>query len=242
MYRNYHEGVRYSVQPGDSFWGLAHQFDLTAEELYAANPFVNPYYLFVGQEIFIPTLNRQKDCISPREVELMRNERSLWEEHVAWTRMAIISLTFNLPDIEFILARLLKNATDMGDMFRPIYGDVAADTYATLIKEHLLIAADLVKAAIAGDAQAAETAERKWYQNADEIAVFLNSVNPYLEENEVRDMFYTHLRLTKDEAISMINKDYEKDIAIYDEIEKQAREMADMISDAMIKLYPDLQR
>src|SRR5690606_39470306 len=129
MYRNYHEGVRYSLQPGDSFWGLAHQFDLTAEELYAANPVVNPYYLVVGQEIFIPTLNRQKDCITPREVELMRNERSLWEEHVAWTRMAIISLTFNLPDIEFVLARLFKNASDMGDNFRQNNCYIVSYTY-----------------------------------------------------------------------------------------------------------------
>lgn len=186
--------------------------------------------------------NRQKKCVTQREVELMRNERSLWEEHVAWTRMAIISLTFKLPDVNFVIARLLKNATDMGEMFRPIYGEAAANTYATLIKEHLLVAADLVKAALAGNTQEANEAERKWYANADKIAVFLNSVNKFLPKEEVRRMFYRHLDLTKQEAVYMINKDYQKDIAVYDEIEKQAREMADTISDAMIKLYPDLKR
>src|SRR5690606_38986588 len=119
-------------------------------------------------------------CITPGAVKLMNDHRSLWEEHVAWTRMAIISLTFNLPDVDFVIARLLKNATDMGNKIRPLYGDVAADKYAALIKEHLLIAADLVKAAIVGDNTAATNAERKWYANADEIAVFLNSINPYL--------------------------------------------------------------
>src|SRR5690606_27206118 len=102
------------------------------------------------------------------------------------------------------------------NMFRPIYGDEAATEYARLIKEHLLFAADLVKAAIAGDTKAAEEAERKWYQNADEIAVFLNSINPYLDKEEVRRMFYDHLRMTKQEAVYMITKDYEKDVAIYD--------------------------
>ena len=213
---------------------------------FTVHPGVNPYYLQVTPDVTnpvsqpqIPPTQQQENCVSQAAVDLMRDNRSLWEEHVAWTRMAIISLIFNLPDIQFVLTRLLKNATDMGEMLRPIYGDAAAAKYSSLIKEHLLIAADLVKAAIAGDNQAAQTAEQKWYANADEIAAFLSSVNPYLTEQEVKNMFYQHLALTKQEAATMIMKDYQKDIEIYDQIEKQARQMADMISDAMIKLYPE---
>ena len=182
--------------------------------------------------------NMNNHCISQTEVDYRNDMRSLWDEHVAWTRMAIISLVFDLPDINEVLARLLKNAEDMGNMIRRLYGDTVAETYSRLTQEHLLIAAYLVNAAIAEDAQAAQTAEEKWYQNADEIAAFLNSVNPFLEESVVRDMFYTHLDLTKQEVVFMINGEFEKDIAVYDEIEKQAREMADMISDAMVKHYP----
>ncbi len=177
-------------------------------------------------------------CITQAEVDYRNDMRSLWEEHVAWTRMAIISLVFNLPDINEVLTRLLKNAEDMGNMIRRLYGDMVATTYSQLIQEHLLVAADLVKAAIAGDAEAAKAAEEKWYQNADEIAAFLNSVNPFLPEAAVQDMFYKHLELTKQEAVFMINKEFEKDIAVYDAIEKQAREMADAISDAMVQHYP----
>lgn len=180
----------------------------------------------------------QPHCISQAEVDYRNEMRSLWEEHVAWTRMAIISLTFNLPDIEFVLKRLLKNATDMGNMIRRLYGDLVAETYSDLIQQHLLIAADLVKAAMGGDSQKVAEADKKWHQNADEIAVFLNSVNPYLPEEAVREMFYHHLDLTKNEAVAMINKDFQKDIDIYDEIEKQAREMADAISDAMVQAFP----
>lgn len=238
--------IPYIIQPGDHYGMIAERYQLTLQDLYRANPWVNPNQLFVGQRILIPIHHskrqNEQDCITQSEVELMRDQRSLWEEHVAWTRMAIISLIFKLPDVDFVLARLLKNATDMGEMIRPLYGDAAANTYSALIKEHLLIAADLVKAALAGDNQAAMTAERKWYKNADEIAVFLNSVNRFLPVEKVRDMFYQHLNLTKQEAVFMMNMDYQKDIDIYDEIEKQAREMADMISDAMIKLYPNLER
>jgi len=244
---HYPNGVfAYYFPPEINYLLMAQSYPLSANGGFTVHPGVNPYYLQATPHVTnpvsqpqIPPTQQQENCVSQAAVDLMRDNRSLWEEHVAWTRMAIISLIFNLPDIDFVLARLLKNATDMGDMIRPIYGDAAAERYSTLIKEHLLAAADLVKAAIAGDEQAAKTAEQKWYANADEIAAFLSSVNPYLTEQEVKNMFYQHLALTKQEAVTMIMKDYQKDIEIYDEIEKQARQMADMISDAMIKLYPE---
>jgi LysM repeat protein len=231
----------HSVQPGDNLWQLARAYKTTVEEIFSVNPGINPYYLRVGEHIKVPYNPLKKDrCISQAELDYRNDMRSMWEEHVAWTRMAIISLTFNLPDLQFVLTRLLQNATDMGNMIRRLYGDEAATTYGNLIKEHLLIAADLVKAAIAGDQQAASTAEKKWFQNADEIAKFLSGGNPYVSEEAVRKMFYQHLNLTKQEAVFMINKEYQKDIEVYDKIEKQAREMADMISDAMVLLYPDM--
>ncbi|WP_438824343.1 LysM peptidoglycan-binding domain-containing protein [Bacillus sp. JJ1533] len=220
---------------------MAQAYKTTVEDIFAANPGVNPYYLRVGEFIKIPNPHLKKDrCISQAELDYRNDMRSLWEEHVAWTRMAIISLIFKLPDIDFVLKRLLRNATDMGNMIRRLYGYAAATTYGNLIKEHLLIAADLVKAALAGDQQAAATAEKNWYQNADEIARFLSRGNPYISEETFRKMFYLHLDLTKQEAVFMINKDYQKDIDVYDKIEKEAREMADTISDAMVLLYPDM--
>jgi len=230
------------THPGVYYQNLIQYYNIPADRVQAINHMVNPYYLPTWQPV--PVVNHMSQmnnhCITQAEVDYRNDMRSLWEEHVAWTRMAIISLVFDLPDIDEVLARLLKNATDMGNMIRRLYGDMVATTYSQLIKEHLLIAADLVKAAKAGDTQAAQEAEKKWYQNADEIAAFLNSVNPFLTVEAVREMFYHHLRLTKQEAVFMLNKDFEKDIAVYDEIEKQAREMADAISDAMVKHYPNM--
>ncbi|WP_407701989.1 acetylglutamate kinase [Viridibacillus soli] len=179
-------------------------------------------------------------CISPAEVELKSNMRKLWEEHVAWTRMTILSLNFKSPDVDAVIARLLQNATDMGDALRPFYGNQIGDEFSALIKEHLVIAADLVKAAIAGDQQAAIAAEKKWYSNADEIAAFLSRINPYLCEEEVRKMFYSHLALTKSEAVLMINNNYKKSIEVYDEIQKQALGMADAITEGIVKQFPNM--
>ncbi|WP_210364271.1 LysM domain-containing protein [Bacillus sp. REN3] len=229
----------YSVQPGDSVWQLAQRFGISLHDIFALNPGMDPNCLYVGQRIAIPlkTEARSTKCITSQEVELKSDMRGLWEQHIAWTRMTIISLTFKLPDVDPVVTRLLQNATDMGDVLKPWYGNELGDMYASLIREHLTLAAELVKAALAGNQQAAAEAERKWYANADKISVFLGKINPFLTVEEVRKMFYKHLDLTKTEAVLMINMDYQKDIQVYDEIQKQAIGMSDAITDAIVKQF-----
>jgi hypothetical protein len=188
-------------------------------------------------------LNNQTDlhgrcCISKAEVEFISMNRLLWMEHVNWTRMTIMGIVFGLPDLQFVQERLLRNATDFGNSLRPFYGDKIADRYEVLIKEHLVLAAELVTAAAKGDAKTAEEKEKQWYRNADDIADFLSSINPYLEKEEVREMFYTHLALTKLEAVNMLQKNYKAGIEVFDEIEAQALEMSDMIANAIVMQFP----
>lgn len=154
--------------------------------------------------------------------------------------MTITSIVFNLPDLPQVQARLLQNATDLGNCLRPFYGDQLADRYTALIKEHLVIAAELVTAAVKGDTKTAEQKEKDWYRNADDISLFLSSINPYLSIVELQKMFYTHLALTKREAVTMIQKNYEEDIRVFDQIEAQVLEMSDMIADAIVMQFPNM--
>ncbi|MEI4830154.1 acetylglutamate kinase [Bacillus sp. FJAT-53711] len=178
--------------------------------------------------------------ISKNEVDLKSYMRSLWEQHVAWTRLAIISIIFNLPDVNVTITRLLQNAPDMGNALKPFYGQNAATKYSNLIKEHLVIAADLVKAAKAGDQHTASIAEKKWYANGDEIVEFISSINPYIPKEKFRKMFYEHLALTKAEAVSMLKKDYQSGVQLYDKIEKEALEMADALTAGIVRQFPQV--
>ena len=178
-----------------------------------------------------------EQCISKTEVNFKSLHRIIWLEHVNWTRLTIISIVNSLQDIEFVQDRLLRNAIHMGNFIRPYYGDRIANQYTALIKEHLVLAAELVTAAVKGDSKTAEEKEKAWYKNADEIASFWNSINPYLSKEEIKKMFNTHLALTKQEAVSIIQKNYKESIEVFDKIEFQAIEMADMISDAIIRQF-----
>src|SRR5687768_2432559 len=104
--------------------------------------------------------------------------RKLWEDHVTWTRVYIIAALADLPEADTAAQRLLQNQVDIGNAIKPFYGDQAGDQLTALLKEHILIAVDLLAAAKAGDTAKFEDANKHWYKNADEIAAFLSSANP----------------------------------------------------------------
>lgn len=170
------------------------------------------------------------NCFNKEEICLRDRFRLLWEQHVYWTRMTIISMVHDLPDAQATTNRLLRNPTDFARLFCCFYGTEVASEFERLLRDHLVIAAELVKAAKAGNSSAAASAEKRWYQNADEIVSFLNQINPYWDIECMKPMWYKHLELTKSEAVARLNKKYTKDIAIFNEIEKEALKMADFFS------------
>lgn len=189
-------------------------------------------HFLTGQQSY----NDQR-CISKAESDYLAMNRLLWMEHVNWTRMTIISIVFQLPDLPFVQQRLLQNATDLGNCLRPFYGDQIADHYAKLIQDHLVIAAELVTAAVKGDTNTVNTKEKEWYKNADDIVLFLSNINPYLNKEALQKMFYKHLELTKNEAVTMIQKNYKADVEVFDEIEAEVLAMSDMIALAIVMQF-----
>jgi hypothetical protein len=177
--------------------------------------------------------------ITPRVVAFHDEMRRLWEDHVTWTRLAIISLTSDTPDTEATVGRLLENQTDIGDAIKPFYGEAAGQELTRLLREHILIAADLIAAARAGDETAVAEAQSRWTANADEIAAFLAGANPrFWDLDEMKTMLHEHLRLTTNEAIARLQGDWAADVAAYDEIHLQALGMADMLSNGIVKQFP----
>jgi hypothetical protein len=168
--------------------------------------------------------------------------RTLWEDHVAWTRQFIVSAATesgNLSDIGPTTDRLLRNQTDIGDALKPFYGEAAGNQVTALLRDHILKAAALVTAAKAGDAAGVDAASAAWYQNADDIATALNGLNPKRWPlAEMKAHMKDHLDLTLAEAVARLQGRYADDIAAYDEVHVQILSMADMLSDGIIAQFP----
>jgi hypothetical protein len=166
--------------------------------------------------------------------------RKLWEDHITWTRLTIVSFAGDLPDLEPTLERLLQNQDDIGRAIAPFYGQAAGRALADLLREHILGAVDVLVAARSGDEDALAAALAAWYANGDEIADFLNAANPrFWPRDEMRAMMREHLDLTLAEGAARLAGDFEADIAAYEEIHLQALEMADMLSSGIIRQFPN---
>jgi hypothetical protein len=168
--------------------------------------------------------------------------RKLWEDHIVWTRQYIVSaatLPGDLADIGPTTDRLLANQTDIGNALKPFYGDEAGDQVTALLRDHILTAAQLIAAAKAGDAAGAEEASEAWYANGDDIAVALNGLNPrYWDVDHFKEMMKAHLDRTLEEAVARLQGRYADDIVAYEAIHADILEMADMLSDGIIRQFP----
>ena len=172
--------------------------------------------------------------------EFQNAMRKLWEDHITWTRLYIVSAVSDLPDLGQTAARLLDNQADIGDAVKPYYGNAAGDQLRDLLRGHILIAAELVTSAKDGNPSATNAASAKWYANADSIAAFLHAANPNnWELSHMEDMMAEHLDLTLEEAVNRIQGNYEAEIAAYDAIHAQILEMADMLSTGIILQFPN---
>jgi hypothetical protein len=173
-------------------------------------------------------------------IEFRQEMRRLWKDHITWTRLYIVSVAADLPDQDLAAQRLLRNQRDIGDALKPFYGDEAGDELATLLEEHILVAADLLAAAKAGDQSQVEAASTRWYANADAIAAFLNSANPaHWPRAAMTAEMQMHLELTLREAVARLEGDYGADIAAYDEIHHHILGFADFLSDGVIRQFPE---
>jgi hypothetical protein len=166
--------------------------------------------------------------------------RKLWEDHVTWTRLYIVSAAAGLPDKDATTQRLLQNQTDIGNAVAGFYGRAAGDKLTALLRDHILIAADIVTAAKAGDNAKVAAADKRWHANANEIAAFLHKANPkHWPEATLQSAMKIHLDQTLDEATHQLKGDYAASVKDYDHVVEHILGMADVLSDGIIKQYPE---
>lgn len=165
--------------------------------------------------------------------------RQLWNDHVVWTRLFIVSALAGLPDQEVTTARLLQNQTDIGNAVATYYGRDAGDKTTALLRDHILIAAKIVTAAKAGDSATVDAQNKLWQQNADDISAFLHSANPkHWPLPALQSAMRMHLDQTLTEATLRLKGDHAAEVKAYDEVVHHMMMMADLLSDGIVRQFP----
>jgi len=192
---------------------------------------------------FVPGTTRVSvpyDGESAKQAALHDAMRKLWEDHITWTRIFIISAAGDLPDKSAATDRLLQNQVDIGNAIKPYYGEAAGNQLTTLLKEHITTAAEVVAAAKANDQAKLADANKRWSANADQIADFLSGANPKnWPQPEMRSMMHDHLNLTTQEAVARLHGDWAGDIKAYDAVHQQILKMADGLTAGIVMQFPE---
>jgi hypothetical protein len=165
--------------------------------------------------------------------------RKLWSDHVIWTREYIFAAVAGTPDSGPAAGRLLRNQEDIGAAVAGFYGQPAGDRLTELLKEHIMIAVDLVAAAKTGDQAGFATHDARWTANIEAIAAFLAGANPNWPEADVLDLLALHLKLTKDEAVARISGDWDADVKAFDDIFTEIIVLADALHDGIVAQFPE---
>ncbi|HET8713959.1 MAG TPA: hypothetical protein VFM23_09805 [Gemmatimonadales bacterium] len=73
--------------------------------------------------------------------------RELWTDHIVYTRSLIVSTTAGLPDTAEVLQRLMRTQDEMGEAFKPYYGDENSTKLTSLLRNHIQLAGKALGAA-----------------------------------------------------------------------------------------------
>ena len=231
--------ILYTIRPGDTLYKLAMQYGTTVQSIIDSNMALNPYNLRVGQQIYI--YPNHEYWVSMNQVQLIKQMNLVWEQHIMWTRILLISIAENLKDLDATQARLLRrNPKDIADVFRRFYGIAVANRIQQLLTEHLVIGKDLIVALKNKNQEEATKLNTKWYQNADEMAETFSSINPFYPKEEIRNMLYEHLRLTTNEVNYRLQGNYVEDINSYDMVQKEILKMSQFFVNGIVKQFPNL--
>jgi peptidoglycan hydrolase-like protein with peptidoglycan-binding domain len=180
------------------------------------------------------------NILDTKAVVFSQAMRKLWEDHITWTRLYIVEFVGGLPDVSSTATRLFQNQVDIGNAIKPYYGDAAGNQLTVLLKAHIQGAVDILAAAKAGDQAKLATAKQAWYDNANQIAAFLNQANPNnWPLATLQAHMKAHLDSTLDEAVQQLQGNYSASVADYDSVHNEILMLADTLSKGIIAQFPN---
>ena len=108
-----------------------------------------------------------------------------------------------------------------------------------LLKEHILVAVNVLVAARSGDKNKLTQAEAAWSANGRQIADFLHAADPsFLSRDAARTMMKVHLNQVILQAVDELKGNYTADARAVAPYIRHILDMADMISSGIIRQFP----
>lgn len=194
-------------------------------------------FITSGSDSMAGTPSECGQCITVDQLNTLYRIRMLWYEIVSLIRNYMLSRYGSLGGEaeEFFYNQLRQVALNHGDALREFFGDAAAEENTRLFDTSLELTDAFITAQMEGSEDEINRTTRLLYQNADEWAAFLASINPFWDQTEWKNRIYSNLRRTIDESITLLSEEYARNIDIFNTLLNQAEGVGDYFVQGLLK-------
>lgn len=152
-------------------------------------------------------------CLTYEQVNLIYAIRMFWFDLNIWTGAFMVSRYTGIGNEDAVYARLQQVVTDYINNLNKFFGETpGAEQLQLELTAYIGLIDSLITAQKAGNTEEIDRITRLLYQNADDRAAAIASINPYWDETEWKTRLYNNLRNTFDESTFFLTGDYARNL------------------------------
>lgn len=109
---------------------------------------------------------------------------------------------------------------------------------AEYLRMHINLTLEIAEAAKARNTDLLLELDKKWFENADEFAIFLSKINPVLSLKNMKMLIDNYLKLTHSQIMLRARQDYEGEVRAFDMMRNQILRISDFVTDGISAQFP----
>ncbi|MEL7654682.1 MAG: hypothetical protein AAGU75_02100 [Bacillota bacterium] len=168
------------------------------------------------------------------QINLIFKSRMLWRDMGSWTRTYIISLFAGIGDQEVVSQRLHKVPLEFGNTFKVFFGEAITEHITNLLTNYITLLQSIFNAQKIDDIDAVKNYTKQLYETIDQLAAYLAQINPFWQENDWKNFLYNYTQMVIDESATFLERDYVRNIEIYDRLLSLSSVIGDYFSEGLL--------
>lgn len=166
--------------------------------------------------------------------------RDLWIGHIFWVRnVALETMAGNKAAAKVAEGEVVANAKQIAASITPFYGKAGSDALMKLLVEHYTAVKEHIDATAATDKTKQDAGSKDLMVNAGHIADFLSGANPNLPRDTVNSLFVGHAAHHMEQNQQLKDGEYAQEAKTWAAMRDHMYVVADALTAALAKQFPD---
>jgi hypothetical protein len=180
----------------------------------------------------------ENNARNQKTIQIAESLRELWLGHIFWVRnVSIAAIDRNDLAGKVAEQQAVANAKAIAASIEPFYGAPAKEAFFKLLAGHYGAVKTYLIATVAAEPVAQGRATQTITSNAEELAVFLSTANPYLPKDAVNALLLAHGSHHIQQIQQLKDRQYEAEAQTWEEMKNHVYQIANATADALAKQF-----